>query len=279
MEVARRGTALCARRLWTSWYRMKGHSKWDNIKHTKLAAMVTKTKAAEQLMAKMKRIVRAGGPDLKFNKDLVQLQLEYRNANFSDEAFQRALKSAQMRPVKSSKFTVLGPSGSIFVIESEGLSQRKLIEFLTVSLDKIGDGFRLSKDDYSKTFEDKGVIVVSAIKADKTLSLDEMEEVCIELDCDDVNKFEEDGATFYELICVRNKFAQLLDSIQKQGFNVKCSALELRSISPVEIEKDEIEKIIELYQALRENQDITQVHVNIKPNSIPIRPLKLKVAL
>lgn len=59
--------------------------------------MVSKTKAAEQLMAKMKRIIRAGGPDLKFNKDLVQLQLEYRNANFSDETFQRALKNAQVR--------------------------------------------------------------------------------------------------------------------------------------------------------------------------------------
>lgn len=59
--------------------------------------MVSKTKAAEQLMAKMKRVVRAGGPDLKFNKDLVQLQLEYRNANFPDETFQRALKNAQVR--------------------------------------------------------------------------------------------------------------------------------------------------------------------------------------
>lgn len=74
-----------------------------------------------------------------------------------------------------------------------------------------------------------------------------MEEVCIELDCDDVNKFEEDGATFYELICARNKFAQLLDGIREQGFSVKCSALELRSTSPVEIEKDEVEKVCPLF--------------------------------
>ncbi|VDO68596.1 unnamed protein product [Onchocerca flexuosa] len=97
MEVMRREMLLHARRLWVSSHFMKGHSKWDNIKDTKLAASANKAKAAEQLMAKMKRIVRAGGPDLKFNKDLVQLQLEYRNANFSDDAFQRALKNVQVR--------------------------------------------------------------------------------------------------------------------------------------------------------------------------------------
>lgn len=70
-----------------------------------------------------------------------------------------------------------------------------------------------------------------------------MEEVCIELDCDDVNKFEEDGATFYELICVRNKFAQLLAVIEKEGFSVKFSALEQRAVNPVEIEKHETEKV------------------------------------
>lgn len=36
MEVAQHRTMLCARRLWISWYRMKGHSKWDNIKDTKV---------------------------------------------------------------------------------------------------------------------------------------------------------------------------------------------------------------------------------------------------
>ncbi|EFO22235.2 hypothetical protein LOAG_06251 [Loa loa] len=278
MEVMRRGTMLHTRRLWVSSYFMKGHSKWDNIKDTKLAAMISKTRTAEQLMAKMKRIVRAGGPDLKFNKDLVQLQLEYRNSNFSDAAFQRALKNAQLQPVKTAKITVLGPSGSIFIIESEGLSQKKLLEFLASSLDKIGDGFQLSKNDYSRNFEDKGVIIVSAVKANKTLSLDEMEEICIELDCDDVNKFEEDGATFYELMCVRSKYAQVLAVVEKEGFNVKCSALEPRAINPVEIEKHETEKIIQFYETLRENEGINHVCANIRPNSLPIRPLKLKVA-
>ncbi|VDM11125.1 unnamed protein product [Wuchereria bancrofti] len=277
MEVFRCRMMLHARRLWISPHFMKGHSKWDNIKDTKLAAMVNKTKTAEQLMAKMKRIVRTGGPDLKFNKDLVQLQLEYRNANFPDETFQRALKNVQLQPVKTAKITLLGPSGSVFIIESEGLSQKKLLEFLTTSVYKIGDGFQLSKNDYSRTFEDKGVIIVSAIKANKTLSLDEIEEICIELDCDDVNKFEEDGATFYELVCVRNKFAQLLAIVEKKGFSVKCSALELRAINPVEIDKHETEKIIQFYQMLRENESITQVYANIKPNSVPIRPVKLKV--
>ncbi|VDO57073.1 unnamed protein product [Onchocerca flexuosa] len=185
----------------------------------------------------------------------------------------------QLQPPKIAKITVLGPSGSIFIIESEGLSLKKLLDFLTASLEKIGSEFQLSKNDYSKAFEDKGVIIVSAIKADKILSLDEMEEICIELDCDDVNKFEEDGATFYELICVRNKFAQLLAAIEEQGFDVKCSALQSYAINPVEINKHDTEMITQLYQTLRENENITQVYANIRPNSIPIRPLKLKAAV
>lgn len=36
MEVMRRGTMLQVRQLWLSSYFMKGHSKWDNIKDTKV---------------------------------------------------------------------------------------------------------------------------------------------------------------------------------------------------------------------------------------------------
>uniref|UniRef100_A0A915PDC7 Transcriptional regulatory protein n=1 Tax=Setaria digitata TaxID=48799 RepID=A0A915PDC7_9BILA len=272
----RGGTMLHRRWLWMSSHFMKGHSKWDNIKDTKFAAMVNKTKTAEQLMAKMKRIVRTGGPDPKFNKDLVQLQLEYRNANFSDDTFQRALKNVQLQPQKTSKVSVRGPSGSIFIIESESLSQKKLQDFLVTSSDKLGGGFQLSKNDYTRTFEEKGVIIVSAVRGDKTLSLDEMEEICIELNCDDVSEFKEDGEVFYELICVRNRFTPLLDAVKGQGFSVKYSTLELRPVDAIEIERDGIAKITELYQALRENENITQVYANIRPNSIPVRPLRVK---
>lgn len=68
--------------------------------------MVSKTKAMEQLTHKMKKIVRTGGPDPKFNKDLAQLQLEYRAANFSDETFQRVLKNVQVNGILYMLFDV-----------------------------------------------------------------------------------------------------------------------------------------------------------------------------
>lgn len=131
-----------------------------------------------------------------------------------------------------------------------------------------------------------------------------MEEIAIEIDCDDVNKFEEDGAVFYELICLRNKLAQLLSALEKMGFSVKSSALELRPISPVEIDKHETDKVFlftcalcsnpkaywwcmkyvfnfqvtQLYETLRGNASVIQVYSNIRPNSILIRPVKLKFA-
>ncbi|VDN43070.1 unnamed protein product, partial [Gongylonema pulchrum] len=130
--------------------------------------MVSKTKAAEQLMHKMKRAVRAGGPDPKFNKDLVQLQLEYRAANFSDEAFQRDLKHLQQQPAKIAQVTLRGPSASIIVVETEGISKKKLQELILTHLEKSGGGFRLTQNDYSRAFEEKGVVVMASTKADRT---------------------------------------------------------------------------------------------------------------
>ncbi|VDM98316.1 unnamed protein product [Thelazia callipaeda] len=277
MEVMQHRTLLYMRALLVTPKFMKGHSKWDNIKDTKFAAMVHKTKVSEQLMMKMKRVVRAGGPDPKFNKDLVQLQLEYRNANFSDDNFQRALKNVQMQQVKTASSSIRGPLGSIFVVEAEGLSLKKLNDFLSTVLNKIDMEFQVSKNDYSRNFEDKGVIIVTASKRDKALLLDEMEEVCIELDCDDVNRFEENGETFYELVCERSKFMKILNDIGKLGFNVKHSALERRAIDAIEVGSDEAEKITQLYQALRENENITSVYANIRTNLVPIRPTKLKI--
>lgn len=70
-----------------------------------------------------------------------------------------------------------------------------------------------------------------------------MEEVCIELDCDDVSSFEEDGQICYELVCSRNKFTHLTNTLAERGFNIKSSALELRAVEPVEITEDDSEKV------------------------------------
>uniref|UniRef100_A0A183EJL1 Transcriptional regulator n=1 Tax=Gongylonema pulchrum TaxID=637853 RepID=A0A183EJL1_9BILA len=101
--------------------------------------------------------------------------------------------------------------------------------------------------------------------------------LCIEMDCDDVSEFEEDGQTCYELICARNKLASVTNALTERGFNIRSSALGLRATQPVEITEDDSAKVRQLYEMLRESDNITQVYDNIRPDFISLRPVKLKV--
>jgi hypothetical protein len=71
----------------------KGHSKWQNIKEGKGKNDAAKAKKMSFFLEKIKMVVKSpGGFDIKLNRDLEKLQLEYRKQSLPLDTFNRALE-------------------------------------------------------------------------------------------------------------------------------------------------------------------------------------------
>jgi hypothetical protein len=70
----------------------KGHSKWQNIKATKGKNDAEKAKKMAMFMERLKKVIKApGGFDMKLNRELEKLQLEYRKQSLPIDTFNNRL--------------------------------------------------------------------------------------------------------------------------------------------------------------------------------------------
>ena len=70
---------------------LKGHSKWQNIKATKGKNDLIKSQKMNMLLKRVKTVVRQDGFDLKLNRKLADLQLEFKAAGLSLDTFNNYL--------------------------------------------------------------------------------------------------------------------------------------------------------------------------------------------
>ncbi|KAK0420873.1 hypothetical protein QR680_014939 [Steinernema hermaphroditum] len=163
----------------------KGHSKWQNIKATKGKNDMLKSRQTNYLVRKVKSVVKKGGFDLKLNKDLAAVQLEFKQQGLSLDAFNNALK--RLKPEQTIYYDIIGPAASLFVVETETDSKNRMTNTIQKYLNKIGS-FRIAQDSIKNRFEEKGVITTDVKLKDKELTLEQMEEIAIELDCEETRR-------------------------------------------------------------------------------------------
>ncbi|RCN31577.1 hypothetical protein ANCCAN_22638 [Ancylostoma caninum] len=93
-----------------------------------------------------------------------------------------------------------------------------------------------------------------------------MEEIGIELDCEDV-VLVEDGDRMFELLCQPGKLSEVESSLTNKGFAVEAAELQFRPLHPVRIEGDDASKVEKLYELLQEDESIRQIFDNIQPGA------------
>ncbi|KHJ95643.1 DNA-binding regulatory protein, YebC/PmpR family [Oesophagostomum dentatum] len=200
----------------------KGHSKWQNIKATKGKNDMIKSQAMNTLLKKAKAAALRGGYDLKLNRELSALEQDCRSQGLSLDTFRN------------------------FLIKM-----------------KVG-GFRFASEASAvqSWFQRKGVLTVKADLKGKQVPLEQMEEIGIELDCEDVALVE---AELFELLCSPDRLSEVESNLTNKGFTVESAELQYRPLHPVRIDGDDASKVEKLYELLQEDESIRQIFDNIQP--------------
>ncbi|VDK55943.1 unnamed protein product [Anisakis simplex] len=261
--------AVLRRNLSVSSKVLKGHSKWQNIKATKGKMDLLKSQTTNMLLRKVKSAVQKGGFDLKLNRELSTLQQQFRASGLSLDTFNNYLLKLKDKPEVTCYFDIIGPSGSFFVIETETDSKPRMQQTIAKYMNKVGIGFRFASDSgIRRSFEEKGVIQVAPSKATTPVDLEQMEEVGIELDCEDISLVEDDGSRHFELICDIKSLQNVEQKLSSQGYDVLSAELSLRPLHTVTINEQDLVKVEKFYSFLQEDDSVKQIFDNIEPEAV-----------
>ncbi|KAE9553614.1 hypothetical protein FO519_003159 [Halicephalobus sp. NKZ332] len=242
---------------------LKGHSKWQNIKATKGKNDLMKSQKMNMLLRKVKTAVRQDGFDIKLNRKLADLQLEFKSAGLSLDTLNNYLVRLKSKPEQTFHFDLIGPSGSFFIIEAEGDNKNKLQSSIAKTLKKIG-AFRFATDSLRNRFEEKGVVrILPKDPSGKTLRVEDVEELAIELDCEEVTKVEEEDGDRLEFTTDASNLSKVETALTEKGFSVESAETELIAIHPVTLSEVESGVVEKFYEQLQEIEEVKQIYDNL----------------
>jgi len=107
---------------------------------------------------------------------------------------------------------------------------------------------------------------VDTKKDGKDVKLDQMEEIGIELDCEEVTLVAEEVKKF-ELICDPKKVANVEADLMKMGFSVDSAEIQFRALHPSPLQGEDATKVEKFYEMIQEDENIKQIFDNIEPES------------
>uniref|UniRef100_A0A0N5AKA1 Transcriptional regulatory protein n=1 Tax=Syphacia muris TaxID=451379 RepID=A0A0N5AKA1_9BILA len=251
--------------------RNKGHSKWQNIKETKYYNFQgkndkLKSMSISRLLDRVRHAVRNGGFDLRFNKDLAAIQQEFRAKSLPLDTFNNYVTKLKSQPEQTVYYEIIGPSGSFFIVETVTDNKNKKTNTFSKYFNKVG-GFRFcTGSSIRQAFEEKGIIHVSPFKENKPVSLEEIEAVGIELDCEDVNLVaDETNENVYELVCEYTNLKRVEGELKSMRYSVNSANLQLRAKNTVFINPEDTAKVEKFYNFLQEDFEVKQVFDNLEP--------------
>uniref|UniRef100_A0A7E4ZT02 Transcriptional regulatory protein n=1 Tax=Panagrellus redivivus TaxID=6233 RepID=A0A7E4ZT02_PANRE len=253
---------LSRRQLSLSAELLKGHSKWQNIKATKGKNDLLKSQKTNLLLRRVKTAVSTGGYDLKLNRKLADLQLEFKSLGLSLDTFNNYLVKLKNKPDLTFHYDLIGPSGSFFIIEAEGENKSKIQSQIAKSIKKIG-GFRFAADSLQNRFEAKGIVHISAKTADgKTLKVEDVEELAIELDCEEVTALNDDGEKL-EFTTEPNNVSKLESELAAKGYTIELAETQLIPLHAITVSEAESTLVEKFYEALQDVEEVKQIFDNI----------------
>jgi translational activator of cytochrome c oxidase 1 len=242
---------------------LKGHSKWQNIKDVKGKNDMARSQKTNALLKRVKTAAQNGGYDLKLNRKLADLQQEFRNAGLSLETFNAYLLKLKNKPDLTFHFDLIGPSGSFFIIEAEGENKGKIQSSITKALKKVGH-FRYANDSLLNRFDEKGIVRIDAKSSDgKSIDVEDVEELAIELDCEEVVKIDEEDGPKLEFTTEVGSLNKVESSLTQKGFTIELAEAQLIPIHPIPMSETDASIVEKFYEQLQEVEEVKQIFDNI----------------
>jgi YebC/PmpR family DNA-binding regulatory protein len=233
---------------------MSGHSKWSTIKRKKGAEDAKRGKVFTKVVKEITIAARGGGGDPDGNPRLRRAIDAARSANMPADTITRAIKkgTGELEGVQYEEllYEGIGTDGALFVCEVVTDNRNRTIAEVRKIFDR-NHGQIGTSGTAAWAFEQKGIIRV----AEGATTEEALFEAAVGGGAENMELVGEQ----WVVTTARNDLDAVRDAIDTSGIPVGEASLEFIPNNPKVVEGTEAEKLIQLFEALEEHDDIQTV--------------------
>jgi len=243
---------------------MAGHSKWANIKHRKERQDKKKGKVWSKCSTAIMAAARAGGGDPETNLTLRYAIDEAKYANMPKDTIKRAIEKgsgeAGGADFQELVYEGYGPGGTAIIILSLTDNNTRTVGDVRNIFKKRG-GSMGNTGSVAFMFQTKGQIIIDASKYDEDTIMDQ----ALEAGADDVQAPEgadEEDQGVWTVLTDPTEFLSVKDSLEASGIEILEAEIARIPENTVAVAGDDVRKVMNLIDALEDNDDVQKVFSN-----------------
>jgi YebC/PmpR family DNA-binding regulatory protein len=236
---------------------MSGHSKWSKIKRKKASADAKRGRMFTKLIREITIAARHGGGDPNANPRLRSAIDEARTLNMPNDNIERAIKRGtgelEGQALEEVTYEAYGPHGVALIIEVVTDNRNRATGEIRYVLSR-HNGSLGNKGSVAWQFHAQGEINIDAKKYEE----DTIIALALEGGANDI-KTEEDQ---YLIITTPENFETVKDILKNNHVEIESSGLTKTAQNLVPLEEKEAAKVLKLFEALEELEDVQNVYGN-----------------
>jgi YebC/PmpR family DNA-binding regulatory protein len=236
---------------------MSGHSKWSSIKHKKGAADAKRGKLFTKLARAITVAARDGGGEPDNNPALATAVQKARDASMPKDNIQRAIdrgtgEGADATAIESVLFEGYGPGGAAILVEALTDNRNRTSAEVRHAFSK-HNGSLGEPGSVAWIFEKRGVVAVDGARYGEDDVI-----AAIDAGAEDVR---EEG-DLLRVLCEPAALAAVREALEGAGVEIQSSDVAMEPKSTVEVKGNDARSLLNLIEALEDDDDVNEVHAN-----------------
>jgi len=250
---------------------MSGHNKWSTIKHRKGAQDKKRAKIFTRIIKEITVAARLGGGDPDGNPRLRRALDAARAANMPSDTQTRAVKkgTGELEGVayEDLVYEGVGPGGTLFIMDVMTDNRNRTAAEVRKLFEK-GEGELAASGSAAWAFEQKGIVRLPKGQGGEMAVFEQAASAGAE----DL----QDQDDHWEVTTVREDLDAVSTALEDAGLKVSEAKLEYIPTTPVEVEGNDARKLMELFEALEEHDDVQAVFANFELSEAALAELEVE---
>jgi YebC/PmpR family DNA-binding regulatory protein len=236
---------------------MSGHSKWSSIKHKKGAADAKRGKIFTRIIREITVATRMGGGDPIGNARLRSAIVAAKAENMPKENIERAIKKGtgelEGTSYEESSYEGYGPGGVAILVDCLTDNKNRTVAEVKHAFERNGGNLG-EPGCVAWMFDKKGLIIIEKDQVDEEKILD----LALEAGAQDVN----DEESEFEVITDPADFEGVKEVIETANIPYTLAEISMIPKNTVKLEGKKAQQMLNLMQALEDNDDVSNVYAN-----------------